>query len=171
MPGISDYLKVGGGLVHPLANIVGNVRVGEGARIDAFVTITGDVEIGCYTHVGTMTCIFGTGGVSIGDYVGISPGVKIFTGTEDPSGEWVTNPTVPDHMRNPKVSPIRIADHCLIGANTVLLPGADMPQGAAVGCLSLVKHSLGAWALHAGVPARLIRARSRGVLDVVGIAY
>ena len=161
------YELVNGARIHRLANIVGDITIGEGSRIDAFVTITGDVEIGRYTHIGTMVCVFGGGGVKIGDYVGISPGVKIFSGTEDASGEWVTNPTVPERLRNPAVSFIKIADHALVGANTVLLPGAHLPEGACVGAVSLVKHLLSPWSIWAGCPARRIRDRSQGVKRLI----
>lgn len=164
---MTDYDLVNGALIHRTANVVGRLRVGKGSRIDAFVTITGDVEIGKYTHIGDSTGVFGGSGVRIGDYVGISPGVKIFTGTEDPSGEWVTNPTVPANLRNPKSAFIEIADHALIGANTVLLPGAMFPEGACVGAISLVKYSLKPWSISAGVPAKFIKDRSRGVIQLV----
>jgi galactoside O-acetyltransferase len=40
-----------------------------------------------------------------------------------------------------------------------------LAEGVAVGALSLVKHSLEAWSIYAGVPARYIRPRSREMLD------
>ena len=163
MPGFSDYLKVGGGLVHRLANLVGNIRVGEGTRIDAFVTITGDVEIGKYTHIGLNCSLLGGAGIEIGDYVGISPGVRIFSGTEDVSGEWVTNPTVSEDLRNPKLSRIVIADHCFIGANSVVLPGTEMGEGAGLGAISLAKHELLPWSIYAGCPALFRGVRTQGV--------
>ena len=168
MPGLSDYvLTPDGGLVHRLANIVGNVRVGQGSRIDAFVTITGDVVIGKYTHIGLNCSLLGGSGIRIGDYVGISPGVRIFSGTEDVSGEWVTNPTVPAHLRNPKTQMILIADHAFIGANSVLLPGARFQEGSGLGAQSLCKSQLDPWATYAGSPAKFISSRTQGVRDKV----
>lgn len=131
------------------------------------MTITGPTKIGRFTHIGANTCIFGGAGVEIGDYVGISPGVKIFSSTENVDGHWVTNPTVPKHMRNPICKPIRIADHTGIGANSVLLPGADMPEGSFLGAMSLIKSPLSPWSIWAGVPASYKKARAQKVRALV----
>lgn len=163
MPDLQDFVRVGGGLVHRLANVAGHIKVGMGTRIDAFVTITGDVEIGKYTHIGTGCSLFGGAGISIGDYVGMSPGVQVFTGTEDVSGDWVTNPTVPPSLRSPKVRSIVISDHCFIGTNSVLLPGADMPEGSGLGALSLCKDRLLSWGIYGGAPCKLLKWRTTGV--------
>ena len=168
MPGLSDYvLTPEGGLVHKTANIVGNVRIGEGSRIDAFVTITGEVRIGKYTHIGLNCSLLGGSGIDIGDYVGISPGARIFSATEDVSGEWVTNPTVPANLRNPKARRIVIADHAFIGTNAVVLPGAELGEGSGLGALSLAKHALLPWSIYAGSPALLKYTRSQGVKDKI----
>ena len=42
----------------------------------------------------------------------------------------------------------------LAGANSVVLPGAKVGEGATVGALSLVAESLEEWTVNAGVPAR-----------------
>lgn len=125
------------------------------------MTITGKVKIGRGVHVGSGAGIFGANGFEIGDYSGISPGVQIFTATEDISGEWIMHPTCPDpDLRRTNGARITVGKHCTIGANSVLLPGAVLPDGAVVGSLSLVKERLSPWAVFAGVPAQFKRARS-----------
>lgn len=161
---MGDYREVGGALVHRLANIVGDVRLGAGTRVDAFVTMTGRVRVGRSVHISTGACIFGGEGVEIGDCSAISVQAKIFTATEDLSGDSFVNPTI-DHDRAPIAAPIRIGRHCVVGAGSVLLPGADMPDGACLGALSLLKRPVPEWSINAGVPARYIKARGRGVLE------
>ena len=151
-------------MIHPLANIAGKVTVGEGSRIDAFVTITGRVTIGRNVHISTGACIFGGEGVEIGDYSAVSVQAKIFTATEDLSGESFVNPTV-DHDRIPHKAPVSIGRHCVVGAGSVLLPGAKFHDGACCGALSLVKEPLAAWSIYAGTPAKYLKARSRAVLE------
>ncbi|MDQ5979352.1 MAG: hypothetical protein QG602_2326, partial [Verrucomicrobiota bacterium] len=56
---LKDYIEQDGALIHRLANLVGNVTIGEGSRIDAFVTITGNVTIGHHTHIANGVAIFG----------------------------------------------------------------------------------------------------------------
>lgn len=122
---------------------------GENARIDAYVTITGDVSLGKDIHIGTGCCIFGGGGVSIGDGTGISPGVKMFTSSDG-------NPQVPHESTN---APITIGKNCLIGTNSVIMPGAVIGDGAKIGALSLVKGVVPAGALYGGVPAKPLRKK------------
>lgn len=162
---MSDFLETPtGALIHRLANIVGRCEVGEGSRIDAFVTITGNVAIGRYCHIGTGACIFGSEGVVIGDYASLSPGARIFTATEDVGGEWITNPTVPARYRNPIKAPVLLGDHAEMGSGSVALPGADMPEGAFLGALSMTKERLLPWSIYAGVPAKFKKYRTRGAL-------
>lgn len=162
-----DFVKRGGGWVHKSANIVGDVEIGEGTRIDAFVTITGKVKIGRFVHVGNGSAIFGAGGVEMGDYSALSGNCYVYSATEDVSGEWVTNPTVPASLRNPTIRPIYIGPHAEMGTGAVLLPGAYMPEGSFLGALSLCKSKLEPWGIYVGVPAEFKKFRTRGVLAKV----
>lgn len=155
------YLERGGAFIHHLANLAGDIEIGEGSRIDAFVTITGKVKLGRCVHISTGACIFGGAGVEIGDHSGISPGVKVFTATEDVSGEWLMHPTAPAELRRVESKAIKIGRHCAVGANSVLLPGADLPDGVVVGALSLVKTPLRGWSVYAGVPVEYRYPRSQ----------
>lgn len=132
------------------------------------MTLTGRVRVGRFVHISTGACVFGGEGVAIGDFSGLSVGVKVFTSTEDLSGEWLLHPTVPARLRRPIVAPIVIGRHCSVGAGSVLLPGAELPDGACVGALSLVKRPLREWSIWAGVPARFVRDRSRRALELEG---
>lgn len=164
--GMGDFIVRGGAWVHRLANVLDGVEIGDGSRIDAYVTITGPVRIGRYTHIATGACLFGGMGIEVGDYSGISAGVKVFSSTDDFSGEWVGNPTVGKGQRKPHGKAIRIGNHCTLAANSVLL-AASMEDGAVLGALSLAKRDLPGWAIYAGVPAKFIKARSKGVLGRV----
>lgn len=159
-----DFIERDGAFIHKWANIVGDVTIGKGSRIDAFVTITGNVSIGRYVHIGTGAMIFGAAGVRIGDYAAMSPGAKIFTATEDVGGDWITNPTVPGEYRNPIVAPVNLGDHAEMGAGSIALPGADLPEGAFLGSLSMTKKPLAPWSINAGVPAVFKKYRSQGAL-------
>ena len=163
---MKDYIEQDGALIHRLANIAGNVTIGEGSRIDAFVTITGRVTIGHHTHIANGCAIFGGGRVTIGNYVGLSGGSKVYSTTEDVSGDWITNPTVPAKFRNPDTRPIRIGDHVVMGAGSIAFPGADLPEGAYLGALSMCRHMLTPWSINAGIPATFKRYRSRKALEL-----
>jgi galactoside O-acetyltransferase len=76
----------------------------------------------------------------------------------------MTGPTVPERYKAVESAPVRIGRHVVIGAGSVVLPGCDVGDGAAVGALSLVNRSLPAWMIYAGSPARGIRPRERDLL-------
>lgn len=156
-------------LIHPLANLAGDIELGEFTRIDAFVTITGNVRIGRYCHLGTGCSIFGSAGFEMGNFSGLSPGVQAFTGTEDLSGRSLLQPTVRVN-RTPISAPVKIGDHCSVGANSVILPGAFIPEGAVTGCLTLIKKALEPWTIYAGVPAKPIRKRTLDSLKLAEAA-
>ena len=128
--------------------------------------MTGRVKVGCCVHISVGASVFGGEGVEIGDYSGLSVDVKVFTATEDMSGEWLMHPTSPKLLRRPKAAPVRFGKHCTVGAGSVILPGADFPDGACLGALSLCKSPLREWSIYAGIPARYIRARSRRCLQL-----
>lgn len=163
MPGIQELLTTGewfdrdGAAVHRLANISGGVILGAGTRVDAFVTLTGKVVIGRNCHISTGACVFGGAGFTMDDCSGISPGAKVFTATED-IDRGVMHPTVPGE-RFPKSAPIRIGRFCAVGANSVLLPGADLADGVVIGALSKMSKPAAAWSVWAGDPARFLRYR------------
>jgi galactoside O-acetyltransferase len=52
----------------------------------------------------------------------------------------------------------------MLGANTVVLPGITIGEGAFVGAGSLVKSSLAPWGVYAGNPLRLVKMRPEHVM-------
>lgn len=146
---------------------ISNIAIGSHVRIDSNVTfaaISGFLTIGDYVHIGGGSHINCTGGVSVGDFVAISQGVKIYSASDDYSGEFMTNPTVPKHLRRDQVGEIKIGGHVIIGSGSVILPGVELAEGAAIGALSVVKSNVAEFTIAAGSPAKFIRNRSRQVL-------
>src|SRR5690606_4622792 len=70
-----------------------------------------------------------------------------------------TGPTVPEHFRRPIRSFVHIKKHAIVGANTVILPGVTIGEGAAIGANSLVKDDCEPWTIYVGSPAKPIRSR------------
>jgi galactoside O-acetyltransferase len=148
---------------------VPNIAIGSNVRIDSnvtFASISGSLTIGDYVHIGGGSHINCTGGVSIGNFVAVSQGVKIYSASDDYSGEYMTNPTVPRHLRRDQVGEISIGNHVIIGSGSVILPGVHLAEGAAIGALSVVKSDVPEFTIVAGSPAKFIRNRFRNVLDL-----
>jgi acetyltransferase-like isoleucine patch superfamily enzyme len=146
----------------------GAIKIGDRVRIDDYAVITADepVSLGAYVHIATGVYLNGTAGVSIGDFTSLSARVCLYTNTDDFSGPAIIGATVPREFRNVKTKRVDVGRHCVVGAGSVVLPGAELPEGVAVGALSLVKERLEAWTLYAGVPARKVRARSKEALEL-----
>lgn len=139
------------------------ISIGSNVRIDDFVVVTAEeaVSIGSFVHIGNNVSIGGRAGIEIEDYVNISSGCRIFSVSDDFSGKQITNPTLPDELKNATMGKVHIGKHAIIGANTVILPKCTLAEGAAVGACSLVKSDCGAWHIYAGTPAKKIKTRSK----------
>jgi galactoside O-acetyltransferase len=147
------------------------IHIGNMVRIDAFTTLIGaeTVVVGDHVHIGSSVTINAAAPVTIGDYAGISAGVRLFTTDDDYSGGALTGPTVSSELTNIRTEPVALGQHCVVGANSVILPGVVLEEGVVVGALSLVKDRLEAWGIYAGVPARMIRRRSKDLLEKLPI--
>ena len=123
-------------LVHRWANIAGKLTCGEHCRIDAFVTITGFVELGDRVHIGAGAALFGTDCIRIGSGTSISPGAKIFSVSEDVHSVLVSNPQALD--RTTVYGAVRVGKCSVIGANAVVLSGVIVGHGSVVAALTVV---------------------------------
>lgn len=147
-----------------------HLTIASNVRIDAFTVITcGDFpsRIGNHVHISTHVLVAGRAGFELGDYSGLSSGARLFTTSDDFSGEVLTGPTLPEDVTNAAHQRIVIGGHAVAGANSVILPGGGLGEGAILGSLSLAKSVLEPWFIHAGTPARPIKPRSRKLLDLV----
>jgi galactoside O-acetyltransferase len=156
-------------LVHESAVLVGaeRIRFGSNVRVDPFCVISAGemMSIGSHVHIAAHVLLSGGGGITLHDFSGISHGTKLLSASDDFSAGVLTGPTVPDDLRNVRAEAIVIGRHAVVGANSVVLPGARVEEGATVGALSLARGTLEAWKVHAGVPARIVGNRDReGVL-------
>lgn len=156
-------------LVHSTAVIVNfdEIRFGENIRIDPFVVLScRSLTLGDHVHIATGCGLFGAAPIRLDDFSGLSAQVLIYSSSDDYSGQWLNGPTVPSDLAGVEHAAVEIGRHCLIGAHTTVLPGAVLGEGAAVGSGALVKGKLPAWTLSVGVPAKPIRERARGCLEM-----
>ncbi|RUR73469.1 LPS biosynthesis O-acetyl transferase [Chlorogloeopsis fritschii PCC 6912] len=145
IPGVTtfEYTKIIG---------LGNIDFGKNIIIDDFVFIYAKtkIKIGNYVHIGSFTSITGGEKFTMEDFSGLSSGVRIFTASEDFQGCGFGNPTLDEKYRNTKRLPVHIGKFCLIGANSVILPGVTVGEGATVGAGSVVTKNLEPWGIYVG---------------------
>lgn len=141
------------------------MRIGDNSRIDDFCVVSGRVEMGRNTHFSPLCLINGgTAGIFVGDFTGISYGVKIFAHTDDYSGEVMIGPTIPKKYTKVQAEPVVIGRHVVIGAGSIIGSGVVIGDGVATGAATLVLRPLAEWAIYIGTPARKLRDRSRNLL-------
>jgi len=147
-----------------------NISIGDNVRIDGYCTLvatgSGYINLGSYIHIGGYCVLLAGEGITMEDFSGLSWGVQIYTKSDDFSGRYMTNPTVPTKYTGVKGGPIQLHRHTIVGANSVILPKVTLEEGVAVGAMSLVSKRLASWGIYSGFPAKRIKERSRKLLDL-----
>lgn len=153
-----------------------NVRIGSHVRIDDNVIIIASnpdepVIIEDHVHIAVGCYLAGSDGITLSFGSGLSPYCQLFSGSDDYTGQKLTNPTWPKELIGGPHGRITLGEHVILGAGTVVHPNVTIGEGSAVGSLSLVTKSLGTWGIYAGIPARRLRDRSKALLDLVPPEY
>lgn len=147
-----------------------NISIGDNVRIDGYCTIVaagaGFLELGSYIHIGGYCALLAAEGIIMEDFSCLSWRCQLFSRSDDFSGRYMTNPTVPAKYTKATGGTIKLGRHALVGAGSILLPNVGLGEGVAVGALSLVTKNLDAWGIYAGVPAKRIKERKRDLLDL-----
>ena len=142
--------------------------LGDHVRIDDFTIVSGKVTMGSYIHVSQFCGIYGGDeGIVMGDFSGLSAKCSVYAVSDDYTGHSMTNPMIPAKYKPMSLSkPVLIGKHAIIGCNSVVLPGVDIQEGAAVGSLSCVTHSLEPWSINTGIPAKKRSDRAKDILKL-----
>lgn len=145
----------------------GNIHIGNHVRIDDFTVLSGNVSIGNYVHIAVFTALFGGNeGIFIQDFANLSARIAVYALSDDYSGEFMTNPMVPETYKNTLESRVLIGKHAIIASGCTILPGVSLGEGCAIGAMSLVKKDVEPWTIAAGIPARYVKPRSRKLLEL-----
>ena len=157
-------------------------HLGEGFRflMPWYVRIYGaPIEIGKYVNMVASSdskirltiwpCRDGDGGIKIGDYCLICPGVRISSASEIVIGDnsmlanrvYITDSDWHDiynrtSMGNPV--PVHIEENVWIGDSAIICKGVTIGKNSIIGAGSVVTHDVTANTIAAGNPARPIRA-------------
>jgi len=129
-----------------------NIEFGKNVIIDDFVLIYAKekIKIGSFVHIASFSSIICGNKLVIEDFVAISQGCRILTVTDDFKYFGFGNSTIDNQFRNIKSSPIKIGKFCIVGANSVVLPGVTIGEGATVGANSVVTKDLEPWGIYIG---------------------
>lgn len=144
------------------------IVVGPRSRIDDFAVLSagdGGIMIGANVHIAAFCFLAGKLEIRLDDFSGLSSRVSVYSSSDDYSGAALTNPTVALEFTNVQSAPVHLGRHVIVGSGSVVLPGTQFGDGAALGALSLAHGKYEAFGIFAGVPARRVGDRQRGLLE------
>lgn len=143
------------------------ITLGSDVRIDDFCVFSagdGGIRVGSFVHVAVFCSLIGRASIRLEDFANLSSRVSIYSSNDDYSGASMSNPTVPPEFTGVQHAEVVVGRHVIIGSGSVILPGAVLEDGVAVGALSLVRDRCLAFGVYAGVPVRRVKERKRDLL-------
>lgn len=141
------------------------IEIGDNSRIDDFCVVSGRVVIGRFCHITPMCLVAGGApGIFIRDFTTLAYGVKVFSQSDDYSGETLTNSLISKEFKNEIFKPVHLYKHVIVGANAVIFPGADISEGCAIGAGAIVLKPTEPWGIYMGTPAKRVKDRKQDLL-------
>lgn len=132
------------------------IRVGAGSSILMKATIRGFRIIigkGCVINSGAL--LDGRGAqLVLGDFVDVSPDVRIWTLDHDPNS--------PDHAA--RARPVIVGDYAWLSSGATILPGVTLGKGCVVAAGAVVTRDIAPWTIVAGIPARPVGERRQDLV-------
>lgn len=126
----------------------------------AFLDAGKSLKIGKYSTITWHCLLEGGANISIGDRVFIGPGSKVLSSTYELDGYYAIE-HIDERARATRYGDITIHDDAYIGANSVVMPGVTIGEGAVVGANALVNRNLKPWGIYFGNPVKLIGMREK----------
>lgn len=132
------------------------IRVGADSSILMKATIRGfriTIGKGCVVNSGAL--LDGRGAqLVLGDFVDVSPDVRIWTLDHDPHS---TNHAA-------RARPVIIGDYAWLSSGSTILPGVTLGKGCVVAAGAVVTRDVAPWTIVAGIPARPVGERRQDLV-------
>ena len=143
------------------------ISIGDNVRIDDFCILSGEIVLGSNIHISPYVALYGALGIEFEDYTGISAHSVVYSAMDDFGGDYLVGSIHPDSQTNVTGGKVLIRRFSQIGVNCVVFPNLSLGEGVAVGACTLVNRSLEEWGIYAGIPARRLKNRNKGMLKFV----
>lgn len=161
---IAQNVRLGDGVVihHPdLVNLYG-CAIGAGTRIGTFVEIQKNASIAENCKISSHSFICEGVTIEAGVFVGhgvmftndLHPRAVNIDGTLQSDSDWLVVPTLVKH-------------HASIGSNATIIAGVTIGEGAQIGAGAVVTKDVPAYAIVAGVPAKIIGRAKDAPVEVI----
>lgn len=143
------------------------ISVGDNVRIDDFCIVSGNVTLGNNVHISAYSALYGAEGIEFKDYSGCSARTTIYSAMDDFSGDYLIGPMNPEGTTNVTGGKVTIEKYVQLGAYCLVFPNVTIHEGSVVGALSLVTKDIPEWSIYVGIPAKKLRDRKKGLLDLI----
>ncbi len=146
-----------------------NIEIGNNVRIDDFCVLAAGengISIGNNVHIAVFCNLQGNGKITLSDFCGLSSKVSIYSSSDDYTGVYMTNPTIPKKYLGVINGDVFLGKHAIIGSGSVVLPNITIEEGVAIGALSLVNKHCKRFTIYAGNPLKEIYTRSQNLLEL-----
>ena len=144
-----------------------NISIGNNVRIDDFCIMSGEIKLGNNIHISAYVALYGTKGIELEDYTGISARSTIYSSMDDFSGEYLVGPIHPKEYTNVTGGKVTVKAYSQIGANVLIFPNLSIGEGCVVGAYSMVRKTLDPWGIYYGIPVIRVKDREKGLLKYV----
>lgn len=141
-----------------------NISIGNNVRIDDFCLLTGDITIGNYVHISAYSALYGSFGIIINDFCGVSPHSILLSATDDFSGDYMISPIVSSKYTNIMGGKIILEKFVQIGTHSTVMPNVTCKEGSVCGAYTFINNDLATWTIYAGVPAKKLKNRNKNII-------
>jgi len=141
------------------------ISIGDNVRIDDFCILSGNVTIGSHIHISAYVALYGSMGIELEDYTGISPMTTVYSAMDDFGGDYLIGPIHPEEKTHVTGGKVTIKRYSQIGTHCVVFPNITIGEGSVVGACSMVNKSLAPWGIYFGIPAQRKSDRNKNLLQ------
>ncbi len=145
------------------------IHLDDNCRLDDFCILSagkGGIHIGKYVHIASYSSLIGSETIYFSDFSGVSSRVSVYSSSDDFSGEFMPHPTIPEEYRKVYSAKVFFDKHTIVAAGCIVLPGAKLNIGVAIGAMSLVLgKEYKKFTVFVGIPAKPIKKRSKELLN------
>jgi acetyltransferase-like isoleucine patch superfamily enzyme len=136
---LAQMHQAGGGRIHPTASL----RCGR------------NIRLGKHSHINQYCCVWASANskIVLGDNLLMGPGAKIF------SSNHGSEIGMPMNVQPAVEKDIIIGNDVWIGANSVIVAGVTIGDGAIIAAGSVVTRDVPAWTIVGGVPVKHLKHR------------
>lgn len=146
------------------------ISIGDNVRIDDFCILSGKISLHSHIHISAYCALYGSMGIEVEDYSGISPRCTLFSAMDDFGGDYLIGPIHPENTIHITGGKILLKRYTQIGSGCTVFPNVILEEGSVIGAMSLVTRSVPAWTISVGIPAHVISNRKKGLLKYVNTA-